>query len=62
MYEKIPKNNPKKTNPQHNYFDIIINENGDIHFEPWDELWNDIFKKNSKSLNNKNIKIYKYCG
>gem|GEM_PF-3681851 len=57
-----PKSNLNKKNLRHNYFDIIINENGDIHIEPWDELWGKVFKKNTKLLKNSDTKIYKYCG
>ncbi|MDD4954771.1 MAG: hypothetical protein PHP17_01880 [Candidatus Omnitrophica bacterium] len=59
---KFSKSSFNKKNPRHNYFDIIINENGSIHVEPWDELWGDVFKKTNKSSKAKDIKIYKYCG
>lgn len=64
---KIKAKNPAKTDfkkdkLQHNYFDIMINENGDIHIEPWDAVLDEIFVNKNKKILNKDIKIYRYCG
>jgi hypothetical protein len=62
LRRKLPKNNFKKKSPHHNYFDIIIDESGGVYIEPWDELWDSIFKKGAGTGKKRNVKIYKYCG
>jgi hypothetical protein len=60
MRKRVSNNSFKKDVFLPCYFDIIIDNEGNVRIEPWDELLENIFRK-SKTYR-KSVKIYRYCG